>query len=146
MQQQQERLATAAVLDAQGAVMPGALDINKTWALNVTTMDGGLANKPKYFTVKPMPLPAFGSIVPVSGAQGTTVPFTINGNNFQVKKGLCEIVVRHDDGQSDCTRQTQYYSPSGFSVRLRTPRRAASRMACRRATASGTSSLTTTWS
>ena len=57
------------------------------WKINVTTLDGGLTSKPNAFTVSPLPAPSITSVVPSSGASGTTVFFTLNGNYFQPNGG-----------------------------------------------------------
>jgi hypothetical protein len=52
------------------------------YRVEVTTVDGGTANKIDAFTVNYMALPVISAITPTSGYQNSTVRFTLTGNNF----------------------------------------------------------------
>ena len=58
-----------------------------SWKINVTTVDGGTTSKSSAFTVNVLPAPTIASFVPSAGARGTSVSFTLTGNNFEANGG-----------------------------------------------------------
>jgi hypothetical protein len=60
---------------------------NGTWYVNISTVDGGKIAKEKAFTVSRMPKAVITGFTPTTILAGTTVPYTLNGNFFQTRKG-----------------------------------------------------------
>jgi hypothetical protein len=67
--------------------IPNPVYANDSYRVNITTVDGGWVSQDKAFTVLPLPKAQITGFIPSTIQAGTTVPYTLNGNYFQQRKG-----------------------------------------------------------
>ncbi|MGA2121731.1 MAG: hypothetical protein ABSG49_06765, partial [Methanoregula sp.] len=67
--------------------IPNPVYANDSYRVNITTVDGGWVSQDKAFKVLPLPKAQITGFIPSTIQAGTTVPYTLNGNYFQQRKG-----------------------------------------------------------
>jgi hypothetical protein len=77
------------------------------YRVDVTTLDGGVVNKPNALKINNFMAPTIATITPSTGSKGSTVAFTIVGNNFQ---NLEKTSVRIVDDTSGTVAPVMLYS------------------------------------
>ncbi|WP_424038474.1 S8 family serine peptidase [Methanoregula sp.] len=61
------------------------------YRLDITTVDGGVVNKPNAFTVNVFPAPTITSVLPASAYLNSTISFTVTGTNFQMGSAMTRV-------------------------------------------------------
>ncbi len=64
--------------------VPADSPFGAAWAVNVTTVSGGMSTSPVYFSVTRQNTPTVATVTPNSGVLNSTVPVALTGTNFQV--------------------------------------------------------------
>ena len=59
-----------------------------SYRLDITTLDGGVVNKPNAFTVNVYPTPTITTVVPGTAYLNSTTYFTVTGTNFQTGSNM----------------------------------------------------------